>query len=353
MNYAPQSVTGEFAKASVLEALGMKSQEATNTIGPALYAEVIRAALWAEWSSTGRPVYSTRLLNGAARTLLPWQEAQNAEYGSLLEQLRNTLQEMEIIGDLTEVPGGRWAPTPPRVVQFPVLGRWLLLGGQPARHLPKQALETIERTGVARLLPCDPSSVGLKVDSVAEHEWLRTPAENLEVWARAVLEASSLGEVGEIDVELYAPAAVGLRETNQFSRWTGRKDRIPDGRYLARTNTRRGSRIWYIVQLTKGSVTLAGPPSLGDGDVRRLQYGIDKMVGNPVRVSAVYHHDELQLKLGSELPRAEHCLLLAIGRLHTPPDGKYYPRWWHIPIRYATKAQEALGALGIKVDSHR
>ncbi len=349
MSAAMQQISSETARMAVLQALGLTGLSTSAPPGPVLCAEALRAALWADWGVTAQPVYITRLINAAARILLPWQETLNEDGEGLSEQLRNTLQEMELIGDVAALPGGRWSPTPPRIVPVSAISRWLLLGGPPSRALPRRAGAAVERAGVARLLRLPPGEIDLAADEVPEHEWLRTPTESLDAWGNSVLERSVLTPAGELDIEVYAPAATYPAAT-QFDRWKSPTAKLADGRYLARTRTRRGVMAHYIVQLSGGRAIAAGPPLLGDGDVRRLQYALDLLADNPVRVIGTRQRDRWTFKLQSALPRAEHRLLLALGREQTRADGKYYPRWWEVPSSYVPKAERALRALGISVE---
>lgn len=349
MSAAMQQISGEAARMAVVQALGLTGLSTSALPGSTLCAEALRAALWAYWGATAQPVYITRLINAAARILLPWLEEFSEDDEGLSEQLRNVLQEMELIGDVVALPGGRWSLTPPRIVQVSAISRWLLLGGTPSRNLPRQASAAIERAGVARLLRLPPCEIDLAADEVPEQEWLRAPSENLDVWGYSVLERSALTPAGELDIEVYAPAAAYPAAT-QFDRWKPPTAKLADGRYLARTRTRRGVRSYYIVQLTGGRAIAAGPPSLGDGDVRRLQYALDLLAHNPVRVIGTRQHNHWTFKLQSALPRAEHRLFLALGREQTRTDGKYYPRWWDVPSSYVPRAEKALRDLGISVE---
>lgn len=349
MSAAMQQISGEAARMALLQALGLTSLSTSAPPGPALCAETLRTALWADWGATAQPVYITRLINAAARTLLPWQETLSEDGEGLSEQLRNALQEMELIGDVAALPGGRWSPTPPRIVHVSAISRWLLLGGPPSRDLPRQAGAAVERAGIARLLRLPPGELDLATDEVPEREWLRAPAESLDAWGSAVLERSTLTPAGELDIEVYAPAAAYPAAT-QFDRWKLPTAKLADGRYLARMRTRRGAKAHYIVQQTGGRAIAAGPPLLGDGDVRRLQYALDLLAHNPVRVIGTRQRDRWTFKLQSALPRAEHRLLLALGREQTRSDGKYYPRWWDIPSSYVPRAEKALRDLGISVE---
>src|SRR3954470_21590009 len=51
--------------------------------------------------------------------------------------------------------------------------------------------------------------------------------------------------------------------------------RLANKRYLARTSMRRGSISYSIGLIEHGRVTAIGIPAIGDGDVRRLMYGLD------------------------------------------------------------------------------
>jgi hypothetical protein len=328
MNGDVHPISDECARSLVRKALGVPASDTFDSrIGPALCAEVLRATLWSLWSVERRPVYVTRLLGSAARLLLPWPQDKMESRPAIAEQLRATLQELEIVGDLVALPGGRWAPAPLRSVHLPAINRHIILGGVPTRLLPAQLRATIERAGTVRLAPVPASD--LKIDTIPEHEWLRMPSGDLAAWTRTVLDTTGLAPAGDLAVEIYAPAAASAG-ADQYHRWQQRADRLPDGLYLARNRTRRGSIAHYIGRIVAGRIDGAGTPALGDGDVRR--------------------RGMWRVELRSELPQAEQRLFLAVGREDVRPDGRYYPRWWEISLQYMPTARNALIALGVQID---
>ncbi len=345
MNEGPNTITVHQAQSSIVQALGIATSSSAVAL-PAVCAEAVRTALWAIWSVDRRPVYTTRLLNAAARMLLPWQTA--TEDLSLEEMLKNTLQELERIDDLAVMPGGYWSPTPLRVVHLERVQRWLLLGGCPSRLLPPAANAATERAGVARVLRCAPADVGLDACEIPEREWRRIPARNLTEWAKTVLERSQLAPAGNLCVDIYAPG-ITRAGAFQFDRWRSSPQGLSDGRYLARTVSRYGMHTYYIAEIHRAQITAAGRPLLEDGDIRRLQYALDRLSGNPTSVLVKRQSDCWMFRIQNALPRAEHQLLLAIGREMTPKSGTYYPRWWIVPANYAQQADQALRGLGISV----
>jgi hypothetical protein len=341
---SPEPIPQDRASAIIQSYLGLGG--AASTPGPlphqALCAEVLRAILWSHWSVDGQPAYVTRLLGGAARALLPWQ-------GTLDDEaVRSTLDELEAIGDFAAVPGGRWAPAPLRLVEMPVISRWLMLGGVPASQLPPQLQSTIERSGVARLIPARARADWSNIDTVPEREWLRPPPGDLRAWAQDVVAGAQLDPAGSLTAEIYAPA-YALPAVDQFHRWRQSAERLPDGRFLARTRLRRGGASYYIAQVTRGVIAAAGRPHLGDGDIRRLMYGLDALASRPVRVRVERRRTDWRFRFGSELPRAEHRLLLALGREEPREDGRYYPRWWTVRSGHEQAVIIALGTLGVEV----
>lgn len=344
MSEGLNTVTVDHARRSIVQALGIAPS--SDVALPAVCAEAVRAALWAIWSVDKRPVYTTRLLNAAARTLLPWRSATGDL--SLDEMLKSTLQELERIDDMAAMPGGYWSPTPLRVVRLEHVQRWLLLGGYPSRLLSPAVNAAIERAGVARLLCRAPADAGLNASEIPEREWRRIPQQDLIEWVKTVLEQSPLTPAGELQADMYAP---GMARTGafQFDRWRSSTQGLPDGRYLARTVSRYGMHTYYIVEIQHERVRAAGQPLLGDGDIRRLQYALDRLAGHPTSILVKRQPDRWMFRIQSALPRAEHQLLLAIGRETTPESGTYYPRWWIVPANYAQQADQALRELGISI----
>ncbi len=92
-----------------------------------------------------------------------------------------------------------------------------------------------------------------------------------------------------------------------------------------------------------------GAPALGRGDLRRLLYGLDLLAGHPVQAQVRVGAGEATVTLQNGMPGPEERLLLALGRLELPPDGKFYPRRWRLPTAHVAEIVAALEALGIEV----
>lgn len=346
-----QPISAEQAIEMIRQGLSIAapSELSDSVAPPELCAELLRVSLWSSWESERRPIYVTRLLNAAARALLPAAALREEGNTPIQDLLRNTLEALEVIGDFVELPGGRWAPAPLRRVPIQATDRSLLLGGPPTSQfsLPMRAL--VERAGVARFLPTKALPTLTSIDMLPEEEWLRLPDDDLRTWAQHVLIAANLEPAGDLEVEVYAPGTA-TPGSDQFFRWLRGDSRMRDGRYLVRHRMRRGSNSHLVAELVRGRPQAAGPLSLGDGDLRRLMYGLDLIAGNPVRVLARRQQKQWNLILRSALPQAEQRLLLALGQELPRIYDKYYPQQWNIPIQYAQRMIDALSVLGIQVD---
>lgn len=346
-----QPTSAEQALSLVWQNLGFSSQPRQSEIivSPALCAELLRVSLWSNWEAERRPVYVTRLMNAATRPLLPLATLTEEGAEPFHNLLRSALEALEAIGDLVELPGGRWAPAPLRRVPMPRLDRSLLLGGPPTVQLPAPMRALVERAGVARFLPERALPTLISIDTLPEEEWLRLPSDDLRAWTQCVLRVANLEPAGNLEVEVYAPGAT-TSGCDQYFRWRRSDSWLADGRHLVRYRMRRGPNTHLIAELVRGRLEAVGPLSLGDGDLRRLMYGLDLVAGNPVRVLAERRRKQWSLKLGSALPQAEQRLLLALGKELPRPDGKYYPQLWEIPSEYAQLVSSRLNKLGIQVD---
>jgi len=351
MRIEPTQTTAEEAQTALRRSLGFQVRgQAGRSVGPELCAEALRSALWSLWSSDRQPVYVTRLLGAANRMLLPWRSDSDEENKTIQERMRTTLQELEVLGDLASLPNGRWAPAPSRLVRFPAIERYLILSGTPSRLFSNEVKNATIRNGVARLIESrHPRVVDLQAPELPLEEWLRLPLESLSDWTRAVLGSTNLEPAGELQVDVYAPA-LAATSNGQYFHWKSVSPSVTDGLYVARSRIRRGSMAYYIVQITGGRLVAIGTPNLGNGDVRRLMYGIDMLCNRPVRVVAQRNRTRCSFKLGSGLPRAEHRQFMTLGEERLPTNGRYYPRWWDVPLDYVPEAERALQNLGIEVD---
>jgi hypothetical protein len=360
---APRQITARDMWQAVLKNLGLVPDKAalgreveaspTRVTPLSVRGEALRAALWALTTGGSQPVYITRLLHAARPLAAP---AALETSGSVsddeaeLTLLSQALDELEALGDVASLPRGRWLPAPLRCVPLPTIRRWVLLGGRPTGRLPAGLRESLEHNGVARLLTAAPIELGLPLAIEEEADWTRAPREPLREWARRVMEDASLRpfDVPEAAFELYAPA-VG-HSTLQYSRWVSNQKALPDGRYVARQRVQRGPTSYSVLELRGGRVVATGPLDLHEGDVRRLLYGLDSLAGRQVRVRVTPSGTAWVFELRNELPSAEHRLFTALGRLHLPPDGAYYPRRWEVANTYARQAAQALRALDVRLD---
>jgi hypothetical protein len=343
-------VSSADARSRIRKELGFPTHDQVGSVvTPELCAAALRSALWSFWASEQRPIYITRLLGAATRMLLPWQSDDEALEQSIPDQLRAALQELDVLGDLAALPNGRWAPAPTRVVRLPATGKYLLLSGVPTEVLPPAVKAALAYNGVARLMNDYRAISGLHAPELPIQEWLRLPDESLADWTCNVLNAVHFEPPGELQVEVYAPQLASPRDDHYF-RWRQLTHRMADGRYLARARLRRGSMMYYIAQVSSGSLVAVGTPNFGDGDVRRFMYGLDLLAHRPVRVSAKRNRKQWSFTLRSELPRAEYRQFMTIGTERLPTDGKYYPRWWDVPSAHVPEAERVLRNLGIEVE---
>lgn len=339
-------------------------------------SETLRAALWSASHQGTKPVYITRLLRTAYRLVEPaFVESTfpvagslgylssssesaspltdgNAQEDALSKLLRDTLNELEVLGDVAALPRGNWLPAPLHLVSLPFIHRWLLVGGRPSHHLPTLIRLAVEYSGPTRFLIQDPIEFGLQRVVQSEEEWCHIPHGNVDVWAHRITSETKLQPVEALDTsfEFYRPNIRRGFSTTQYFRWVDDIQALTDGRYLVRSKSRAHVSHYAIAEVWQGKIIATGVVELGVGDIRRLLYGIDALVGCPVKVQVTQSEGSWSFQLRSELPRAEHRLFTALGHLHLPSDGQYYPRTWEISAGYVIQAVRALQRLYIQLD---
>src|SRR5258708_14060441 len=74
---------------------------------------------------------------------------------------KSARNELEMIGDIAEWPVGSWLPAPLRIVAFPAVQRWMLIGGRPTHCLPRNIQLAIKHDNLVRFLASDPKDLGL------------------------------------------------------------------------------------------------------------------------------------------------------------------------------------------------
>jgi hypothetical protein len=361
-------LTVSAARAVALRNLGFVASASGAGVGARSYADIsslsfraecLRSALWSSSNAGNMPVYVTRLLGVTEPLIMADPEFAKSRISRADEGvesrdvLRESLEEMELIGDLARLPGGYWLPSPLRVVPLHAVNRWLLISGRPTWALPKDLVKNLEYTGVARF--SKESIAALPTQS--EENWCRLPKGNVDKWAASTIERADLQQFDdpEIEFEFYAagvPGVYGASDGFQLRRWTRGGASLPDGRYLVRQRLFRGRTHHAIAEVRNGRTVATGSMDT-EVDVRRLMYGIDLLRGCPVSVRVARQSDSSRFVLSNEVPRAEHRLLTALGTLQIPADGKYYPRVWTCAERYGAQIERTLTRLGVRVVEDR
>lgn len=330
----------------------------------AFRAETIRLALWACSAGGTSRVFTTRLVNIAAPLLRPQargvettklahNKVDNYEHADQEPEViaLDTLDELEKLGDLSRLHGGFWVPAPIRFVKLESVNKWILLGGRPTRELPMVLRQAVEYSGVARLVKPLPGAMDLPFQS--QEAWCRVPNGHIEEWTTDTLNKSDLTAFDdpEAEFEFYAPGVEKIRNSRsslQYYRWTG-SDGLPNGKYLIRSRSRFVGIRYRIGEVNKGELVATGSLDLEDGDVRRLQYGLDALADCPVAVESCQTHENWQFLLKNELPMSETRLLRALGKIRLRADGGYYPQLLTIQNNLVVQAIRAFDGLRITI----
>lgn len=378
--YLLKSVEHTTLETIALQNLGFQVRVVNNQVMPHLpmhtiQAEAIRAALWMHSSEGTQPVHINRVLRAALRLMKPiWANRGRGNYantpaetlsirnvsdndqedapdepldGELYEIHREALNELEIIGDIAELPNGYWLPAPLRTVVFSAIQRWMLIGGRPTHRLQRNIQEAIEHTNFVRFFTLDPKDMGLVCAMQSEAAWRRIPSQPLREWARQILDKAELtADQQVVSYEFYAPSS--FRSRLQYHRWTSAVHTLLDGHYLTRCTSKVGMH-YRIAEVRQGKMIAVGPMPSDGCDHRRLRYGIDALMGCPVKVDVGQCERSCLFQLGNDLPVPEHRLFTALGRLQLNSNGDYYPRVWEIPLVYARQAEEALRRLEVDI----
>jgi hypothetical protein len=252
-----------------LQNLGFHVSLERNQITPPLslqtiQTEALRAALWMHSAQGLQRVHINRLLRAAQRLMRPiWDhwgktgsdyqlsrgmddidhladESDGAHLDERLYELhRDALNELEMLGDVVELPYGYWQPAPLRAVQLPESKHWLLIGGIPTYRLSVPLRQHIKHQNFTRFLEHDPATYGLKCIRQSFEDWCDQLDESLKTWTKHILNQASLADcpAQEGEYALYMPA----QKSFQRPLWLKKKAQMPDGRYFARTRLGLGS----------------------------------------------------------------------------------------------------------------
>ncbi len=379
------ALTAAKAQAKVMQNLGFTSypqQDSNNSRLTqtklsirSIHGEILRTTLWSTSNEGTQPVYITKFLRIAcllAKSGLPIMSNKNTAYsssdntltpniavdyhhdkkdGPVLNLLRDTLNELELLGDVTSLPHGYWLPSPLHLVSLPFVHRWILIAGRPFHCLSGAMQTEIEHSGIARFLTGNPNNYGLQQVVQSEEQWCCIPQGTIDTWALRTLHEAKLQPVEDLGTvfEFYAPKTF-QSINSQYFRWISDIQTLKDGRYLIRSRSRGQISRYAVAEVVRSKVIATGSISVKNGDVRRLMYGIDALAKCPIRVQITTTNNTWLFLLRSELPRAEYRLFTTLGFLHLPPDGQYYPRKWEILNDYGLQAAKILERLGIQLD---
>ncbi|GER89764.1 hypothetical protein KDW_39260 [Dictyobacter vulcani] len=350
--------------------LGLAKETGMSIPQDTIQAETIRAALWMHSAEGTQSVHIQKLLNSAKKLIEPIYENRNSLYTntslaskdqqvpdrrseesqiqSLYGLHRESLTELEQIGDIVELPNGYWRPAPLRKIYLADVNKWILVGGLPTARFPNDARQVLEHNNFARFCPLDPEMLGILCPNQSLDDWLKKPKEQIEKWARNQLEQITLQNYshGEYSLEVYWPYH---NNKYQYLRWTKNYD-LPDDRYLARFEA-AFSLHYRVIEIKNQKIIKIGELEIGLKDYRRLFYGIDAYYKRPVNASIQVKLSQQRylVNLENELPKDVQRLFTALGYVQPNQDGKYYPRIWHMPLEYEKQVDSTLQNLGVHI----
>lgn len=325
-------------------------------------AELLRSCVWALTRQASEPVRTLRVTNLALELSLAHCPSENPEEER--ECLRETLEELGLIGDLTSLKGGLWLPSPARTVGLPGDATdSLLVGGPPTLLFPEALRAAVRCHGTMRRLTLrgttetDLGDFLRAIGAVEEpfEAWSCAPPVALVTWGEGVMASALLpfAATAESRSRAYVPRTptkVGATPRSQLSKWVDLSPQVEPGRYLVRIERAGEYRDDFVVAQVRHGQAQGVSQVLQGGDHRRLMYYLDGLAQEPTRAKVkTQGNGRVALELSSELPRHEVRVISAYAVLLPNENGGYYPRTWLLAEGDLPAVIEPLNKLGITV----
>ena len=191
-------------------------------------AEFIRASIYqpffweADWGPP-RPVHTNRIVAAVRRDLgFLWKDTDFPTFNSEISEsdgstLRatNVLGRLGEVGDIVELGGGFWAPSPVRIIGAldDREDALLLIGGAPFETLEMKFATRISCVGCGRFVRLDRAALRrfwVEKEFQSIDDWLGGPEQDLSAWTRKVLKAlvdnmSPAADIEASECEIYVP----------------------------------------------------------------------------------------------------------------------------------------------------
>lgn len=266
------------------------------------------AALSYHSTNSAREVHVLRLRNAFERA-------------GIATKLRYALMVMSIMREAQELKRGFWFPTPLRIV--PIDAQAILVGVVPTNELQRH-FHRVARAGYARVLPQDDAQA---LPHQELDNWLGLKVKDSVAWSAIQFEEaqSSMGPTihsgnTQFFTVITKRSSLGI---TTYPRWadTPSFSLAAHGVVLCRERIGRES-FRHFLGRVKGERLVA--ESLRPRDPVRIQFGLAALAGKPVTVSVIAHEGNSTFHIPTNLPRAEHQLMVALGIREMSSAGKAY-----------------------------
>lgn len=243
------------------------------------------------------------------------------------------LKSLGVLGDLTQVNGNLWLPSPAIAIRASH-GAAVVIGGGPSQAFPKHVV--VRSTGRARLI--DEESCQDWIDLWAAAEWIGAPEEGLAAWASRLL--------GEAQARLaWAPAELHELVIYGNRRWHS-PDSSSDEHGLQLGRWKAGPAWNYFIgRFARGRLVKFA--HITNEQSRRYRFYLDLSSNCPIYVNAETAPGLVKIRLPRPLPQEEAKSLLLGWEIPRSP-GEHPGATSHVlPIETLPIVQCALEGLGV------
>lgn len=252
---------------------------------------------------------------------------------------------MSVLAAVRDVQGigrGFYVPVPSHRVPWD--GFTFLVSSLPNQELDRLYRFKVEAPGASRIVIGEAQALKC-LPEISPLEWLDIPSTTLSWTQRTLAGARYQEPIGLENCEVFR----AWRGVPRRERWLASSDpAVPDaGTFLVRHRAPDGRANHYLVRRAAGKSVGMSELQLSSSELRRLQFGLRSLAGDPVRFSyleACGDRGSVLLDVPA-LPAGEQRLLLALGGLE---DAAMPGRWRTKIPNYAQPAvQSVLIALGL------